>query len=290
DYTPFLQHLGIASLNLGFGGEDAYGQYHSAYDSIDHFRRFMDPGFLYGETMAKVAGRVMLRLANAELLPFEFTALAEEVGRYVDELQELADTMRRETAERNRLLAEGAYTAAADPEATYVPPEPEEPVPHLAFAPLKNGHARLEAAARRYEEALRGLWAGGGGAGEESRADGSPAGGPDSESAAGHRPPGGLDPATLAEIDRLLYRTERALTRPEGLPGREWFVHHLYAPGFYTGYGVKTVPGAREAIEQREWAEADRHLTLAGEILTELAAQIDRAAELLEGHLEGGTE
>ncbi len=253
DYTPFLQHLGVASLNLGFGGEGQYGQYHLAYDSIDHFERFMDPGYDYGLTLARTAGRVMLRLANADLLPFEFTALADEVGTYVEELRELAEGMRKETAETNRLLDEGAYGLAADPTETYVPPEREDPVPHLNLAPLQNAHARLAEAAAGYAAALRAL-------GE--------AGWPDAE--------------TLAEVDRILYRTERALTRSHGLPGREWYVHHLYAPGFYTGYGVKTIPGAREAIEERQWQEAERQIEIAAGLLENLAAEIDRAAGLLE--------
>lgn len=252
DYTPFLQHLGVASLNLGFGGEGEYGQYHSAYDSIHHYTHFMDPGFDYGIALAKTAGRVMLRLANADLLPFEFTALADEVGTYVEELQELAEGMREETAETNRLLDENAYAAAADPTQTYVPPEREEPVPHLSFAPLRNAHARLAEAAKGYAEAVAGLKDG-----EWPSA------------------------ATLAEVDRILYRSERALTRREGLPGREWYVHHLYAPGFYTGYGVKTLPGAREAIEEREWQEAERQIEVAAGLLAGLATEIDRAAELL---------
>lgn len=252
DYTPFLQHLGVASLNLGFGGEDEYGQYHSIYDSIDHYVRFMDPDFAYGAAMAKTAGRVVLRLANADLLPFEFGALAAEVGTYVEELEELAGSKREETEKTNRLLEEEAYQAAADPTKTYVPPERKDPVPFLNLAPLKNAHARLAEAAAAYGEALAGLKEG-----EWPAAE------------------------TLAEVDRLLYRSERALTRPEGLPERSWYRHHLYAPGFYTGYGVKTIPGVREAIEHRDWAQAEEQAVIAAALLEGLAAEIERAAELL---------
>ena len=254
DYTPFLQHLGVASLNLGFGGEDEYGQYHSIYDSIDHYVRFMDPDFAYGAAMAKTAGRVVLRLANADLLPFEFGALAAEVGTYVEELEALAASEREETEKTNRLLEEEAYQAAADPTKTYVPPERKDPVPFLNLAPLKNAHARLAEAAAAYGEALGGL-------------------------AEGEWPAAG----TLAEVDRILYRSERALTRPEGLPERSWYRHHLYAPGFYTGYGVKTIPGVREAIEHRDWAQAEEQAGIAAALLEGLAAEIDRAAELLSG-------
>jgi N-acetylated-alpha-linked acidic dipeptidase len=254
DYTPFLQHLGVASLNLGFGGEGHYGQYHSIYDSIAHFERFMDPTFQYGVALAETAGRIVLRLANADLLPFEFTALSDETSGYVDELVALADSMRKETAETHRLLDDGAYTAAADPTETYDPPERKDPVPYLNFAPLENARARLAEAAKGYAAALDGL----------GDADWPAA-------------------ATLAEVDRILFHTERALTRSQGLPGREWYVHHLYAPGFYTGYGVKTLPGVREAIEQRDWEQADAQIAVAADVITGLAAEIDRAAALLSG-------
>jgi N-acetylated-alpha-linked acidic dipeptidase len=254
DYTPFLQHLGVASLNLGFGGEGHYGQYHSIYDSIAHFERFMDPTFQYGVALAETAGRIVLRLANADLLPFEFTALSDETSGYVDELVALADSMRKETAETHRLLDDGAYTAAADPTETYDPPERKDPVPYLNFAPLENARARLAEAAKGYAAALDGL----------GDADWPAA-------------------ATLAEVDRILFHTERALTRSQGLPGRKWYVHHLYAPGFYTGYGVKTLPGVREAIEQRDWEQADAQIAVAADVITGLAAEIDRAAALLSG-------
>ena len=211
----------------------------------------MDPGFDYGIALAETAGRIVLRLANADLLPFEFTALSDEVSGYVDELKELADGMRKETATTNRLIDEGAYTAAADPTETYDPPEKKDPVPYLNFAPLENARARLAEAAKAYAAALGGL-----GDSDWPSAD------------------------TLAEVDRILFHTERALTRSEGLPGREWYVHHLYAPGFYTGYGVKTLPGVREAIEQRDWAQADVQIGIAADVITGLAAEIDRATAL----------
>ncbi len=252
DYTPFLQHLGIASLNVGFGGEGQYGQYHSIYDSFDHYRRFMDPEFEYGVALARVGGRLLLRLANAEVLPFEFTRLAATVGRYVDELEELAAKMREETAAANRRIADGVYRLAWDPRESWVEPEPEEPVPFLNFAPLRNALARLEAAAAGYDPAAS------------------------LELSAPRR----------AELDRLLYLSERALTRDHGLPGRPWYVHHVYAPGFYTGYGVKTLPGVREAIEQRQWVEAGQQIAIAAEVLTAAAAAIEGAAAMAA---EGGS-
>ncbi len=251
DYTPFLQHLGIASLNVDFGGEGDYGQYHSIYDSFDHYRRFMDPGFPYGVALAQVGGRLVLRLAQADVLPFTFGPLAATVAGYLEEVEKLAAEMREETATENRRIEEGVYARAWDPRETWVVPSPKEPVPHLEFAPLRNAVAALEEAAKRYDEALA--------AKGDATAE--------------------LSPGAAAELDRRLYRTERALTRGEGLPGRPWYVHHVYAPGFYTGYGVKTLPGVREAIEQREWVEADEQIVIAAEVLAGAAQAIDEATE-----------
>ena len=255
DYTPFLQHLGIASLNLGFGGENEGGEYHSIYDSFDHFVRFGDPGFAYGVALAQVAGRVMLRAANADVLPFTFTPFADNVEKYVSEVTRLAETMREETEEENARLADSVYVLAADPEKPYTPPAPEEPVPFLNFAPLQNALATLQESAERYDTALR------------------------------ERTSEGLDLTSdqQAKLNELLIQTERAMTREDGLPRRPWFRHQIYAPGFYTGYGVKTLPGVREAIEQRDWDEAAEQISLVAATLEGLAAEVDRAADVLAG-------
>lgn len=252
DYTPFLQHLGIASLNVGFGGEGDYGQYHSIYDSFDHYRRFMDPGFHYGTALAQVAGRLVLRLADAPVPPLRFTPLAETVGTYVDEVQSLAASMREETAAENRRIGEGVYSLAWDPQDGWREPQPEQPVPYLNFAPLENALARLRERAAAYDAAA-----------------------------------GAVDPASVegergAVLGRALLAVERALTRAEGLPRRPWFVHHVYAPGFYTGYGVKTLPGVREAIEQRQWEEAEEQIRIAGEVLQAAADAVDAALAALD--------
>jgi N-acetylated-alpha-linked acidic dipeptidase len=243
DYTPFLQHLGIASLNIGFGGESQYGQYHSIYDSFDHYKRFMDPTFEYGVALAKVGGRAVLRLANAEVLPFEFKRLTSTVSRYIDEVEALTNSMRKSTEKENALINDGAYAAAWDPKDDWASPKVKDPVPHLNFAPLRNALASLESAA--------GAWA----------------------------KAGASDPEGSAELDRALYLTERSLTREHGLPRRPWFRHHIYAPGFYTGYGVKTLPGVREAIEQRDWDEVREQIDIVAEVLTATARQIEVATQ-----------
>jgi N-acetylated-alpha-linked acidic dipeptidase len=230
DYSPFLQHAAIASLNVGYGGEESYGVYHSAYDSFDHFTRFADPSFDYGIAQAKTTGRMMLRLANADFLPFEATTLASTVARYVDEVTKLAGRMRSETEEENRMLRDREL--AADPTQTYIAEKPKEPVPHLELAPLQNALARLQKNAKTFDAAAK-------------------------------------------RDDRTVMRLERGLSRDEGLPGRPWYRHHVYAPGFYTGYGVKTLPGVREAIEQRKWSDANAQIVI-------LAGVLNRYAGLLE--------
>jgi N-acetylated-alpha-linked acidic dipeptidase len=244
DYTTFLQHVGIAALDDGFGGEAGGGSYHSIYDSFDHYTRFGDPTFDYGVTLAKTNGRIVLRLANADVLPFEFTTFADTLSRYADELTKLADTTRRDIEERNRFLRDNVYVLAADPTKTYVPPKPEPPAPYLNFAPLQNAVARLQRAAKEYAAAAPGV------------------------------------PSNAAELDGVLMRVEQLLTRDAGLPRRPWFRHQIYAPGFYTGYGVKTLPGVREAIEQKNWTEASQQIEIVAKVIDGYAAEVERAAGL----------
>jgi N-acetylated-alpha-linked acidic dipeptidase len=253
DYTPFLQHLGIASLHLGFGGENSGGSYHSMFDSFDHYTRFGDPGFVYGVALAKTAGRVTLRFANADVLPFQFGNFADNVSQYLEELTELADEMREETERENRLIKEKLYVLAADPTKTYHPPEAKQAVPYLNFAPVQNALSDLEGAAAAYDKALAARMAG-----------------------------GGISASAAADLNQLLISTERLMTREEGLPRRPWFRHQIYAPGFYTGYGVKTLPGIREAIEERKWDEAARHMEYAAQALGRVTEAIERASGLLE--------
>jgi N-acetylated-alpha-linked acidic dipeptidase len=253
DFTPFLQHLGISAVNLGFGGEEQYGQYHSIYDSFDHYTRFGDPSFEYGIALARTAGRLSLRLANAEVLPFAFETMGETVERYSKEVVKLADDMRDEADERNRRLDAGTYTNYDDPTETWLPPRRLDPVPYLNFAPLQNAVVRLNESAKAYEAARR-------------------------DRMAGAEP---IPEAARGELDMALVQCERSLTREQGLPRRPWFEHQVYAPGFYTGYGVKTLPGVREAIEQRDWKEAEEQIGVVAGVLLQYAENIDRAAALL---------
>ncbi len=253
DYTPFLQHLGIASLNLGFGGESGGGSYHSIYDSFDNYTRFIDPNFDYGIALAQVCGRAVLRFANADVLPFEFGNLSDTLGQYFKEVTQLTNDAREEIKEKNRRLSDGTYAAFFDPTETFVMPKAEPPAPYLNFAPLENSLARLQESTRKYQATMTQLAA-------QNKL-----------------------PAPSAALDEALIKVERAMTCNEGLPRRPWFKHQIYAPGFYTGYGVKTLPGVREAIEQHSWQEANEQIGIAARTIENVAAEIDRAAMLLKG-------
>jgi N-acetylated-alpha-linked acidic dipeptidase len=254
DYTPFLQHLGIASFNIGYGGEgDTGGVYHSIYDSFAHYTRFGDPNFDYGIALAQTGGRVVLRFADADVLPYAFTNFADSVGQYVREVSKLADDMREETRERNRRISDKTYAAVFDPTEPYVEPTPEAVVPFINFAPLQNAFARLQESARNYDAAARTL--------AERK----------------------LSPDAQKALDDALRQTERAMLREQGLPRRSWFKNQIYAPGYYTGYGVKTLPAVREAIEQRNWPETDQQITLVAETINGIAAAIDRATTQAQG-------
>lgn len=239
DYTPFLQHLGIASANLGFGGENSGGSYHTLYDTYEHYTRFNDPGLTYSATLAKVTGRATLRLANAPRLPFKFVGFADNVSMYVEELQDLANSMRKETLLNNELIEDGTYAAALDRYKALAPPKKQAAVPHFDFAPLLNASTRLEIAAKAFDKKAK------------------------------------TSQTTSEEINEMLYTSERLLTRNDGLDGRNWFKHFVYAPGYYTGYGVKTIPGVRESIEQRDYDEVNPQIKTAADVLNGMSARIE---------------
>lgn len=248
DYSPFFQHLGIASFNLGFGGEGSGGEYHTMYDSYEMFKRFKDPDFQYCVTLAKVAGRISLRLVNAEMLPFEFSHFYQTVQGYLEEVTKLADDLREQITKENQLINNGYYALAANPYETFVVPAAKEPVPHFNFAPLLNAFDQLKQQAEAYDKL------------------------PDLNQ---------VEKDQLPEINRLLKDMERALTRTEGLPRRPWFRHHIYAPGFYTGYGVKTLPGVREALEQRNFQEVQEQIDILAEVLVKFSEQIGKVVSLM---------
>jgi N-acetylated-alpha-linked acidic dipeptidase len=253
DYTVFVDHLGIASLNLGYGGEGDGGIYHSIYDDFYWYTHFDDTNFVYGRALAQTVGTAVLRLADADVAPFEFNGMADTYGRYVDELEKLAKKKREDALERNRELDENVYEATADPTKKSVPPPRLTVPPYLNFAPLQNGLDALKNSARKYQA-------------EFARAQAN----------------GGAALAKASAVNLKLMATERALTDSRGLPDRPWFEHQIYAPGFYTGYGVKTMPAVREAIEQDKWPLAEQSIAEVGKVLINEAAAIDAATAELE--------
>jgi N-acetylated-alpha-linked acidic dipeptidase len=249
DYTAFLDHLGIASLDLGYGGEDGGGIYHSIYDDFYWYTHFADTDFRYCRALAETVGITVMRLADADLLPFDFGGLTDTIHTYVDQLEKLWKSVNDEIKERNKQIEEGVFVAIADPKKTFIAPKTEAVPPYLNFAPLQNGLEKLKRGADHYDKAIKNL-------------------------ALGKKP--------LENVNRKLTQAERALTLTDGLPRRPWFKHQIYAPGFYTGYGVKTIPGVREAIEQKNWKEADEQIMLAGRVLENEAAAIEEIANELE--------
>ncbi len=254
DFTPFLQHLGLTTLHLGYGGEDdTDGVYHSNYDSFDHYSRFGDPGFVYGVAEAQTVGRLVLRIADAGLLPMEFGGFAATLDTYLKEVHELADTKRKQAEELTRLLDRKAFELAADPTRRVAPPQREPEVPHLNLAALDNVVARVKKSAKAYDEAFTAF------------------------SLRGAQ----LSAAQTAQLNSLLRGMEATLMNTRGLPGREWYRHYIYAPGLLTGYGVKTLPGVREAIEENQWERANQFAAFTADVLTKYCERLDQATALL---------
>ena len=242
DYTPFIQHSGIASLNLGFGGEGSGGEYHTIYDTYTHFAKYKDPGFQYGLALANTAGRISLRLANAEVLPFEFKAWHSTIEGYLGEVMKTLKDMRSEVEKHNELVKKDVFHLVMDPKKPVKPTEPRPEVPYLDFAPLQNVLASLNRSIETF-----------------SKVDLN-----------------ALSMDKKARLNREFISLEQALTLEEGLPRRSWFKHQIYAPGFYTGYGVKTLPGVREAIEQKDWEEAQQQVGVLATALGNFDAKIQK--------------
>jgi N-acetylated-alpha-linked acidic dipeptidase len=252
DYTAFLDHLGIATLDLSFDGEATSGIYHSSYDDFYWFTHFADTDFAYGRALSQTMGTVVMRLADADLLPFEFTDLADTIGVYTKELKKLAADQRDAILERNKEIEEGLFSAVNDPRHPQVAPPKENVPPYLNFAPLDNATDALVLSAQRYQSALSHVWG------------------------------DGLSAATLQDLNLKLIDSERRLTTAEGLPRRPWYKHMIYAPGVYSGYGAKTIPGVREAIEQKRWDEANSEIERVSKVLDNEGALIDSASQELE--------
>jgi N-acetylated-alpha-linked acidic dipeptidase len=240
DYSAFLQHNGTATLNIGYGGLDDDGIYHSAYDDFYHFSRFSDVNFVYGRALAQTAGTAAMRFADADVLPYDFTDLADTVQTYIKELQALLKQEQDRIKESNREIDEGVFAAVNDPRRPLQAPKVQEVPPALSQA------------AERYRKAA-----------ESAR-------------------PGLATSPEVASINARLIQSERQLLDPAGLPRRPWYRHLLYAPGFYTGYAVKTMPGVREGIEEKKYAEAEAEAVRVARALDRETDLVNAAAADLE--------
>ena len=255
DYTVFVDHLGIASLNISYGGEDDGGIYHSIYDDFYWFTHFSDRDFIYERALAQTIGSMVLRFADADVLPYNFTDFADTMHRYDDQLKKLLKEHQEEARSRDQNLADGAYAAVSDPRRpTFAPPKEELP-PFINFAPLDNALAALDRSAKNYSNAIK---------------------------AFSSQAPTASSPQLLQALNQNLIQSERKLSNPHGLPRRPWYESLIYAPGFFTGYGAKTLPGVREAIEENRYADAEHEVTRVAKALTDYAAAIDQATGELE--------
>jgi|SRR4051812_12918997 N-acetylated-alpha-linked acidic dipeptidase len=252
DYTPFLQHNGVPSLDVGFGGEDRGGIYHSIYDDFYWYTHFSDSDFVYGRAIAQAVGTAVIRAADTDLVPFDFNNLADTVQSMLKDLQSLAKKNAEDVKERNQQVDDGLFAAINDPRAPEVAPKREAVPPIFNFAPLENASYGLATAAARYERAVMK-------ANLSAHSD------------------------ELKALNEQLMQAERKFISPEGLPKREWYKHLLYAPGFYTGYAVKTMPGVREAIEQKQYQDVDEQILRVAKVLQDETALLESAAQKLEG-------
>ncbi|HET9742762.1 MAG TPA: transferrin receptor-like dimerization domain-containing protein [Terriglobales bacterium] len=260
DYTSFLDFAGVAALNIGFGGEGGGGVYHSIYDDFYWYTHFGDTKFVYERALAQLGGTAMMRMADAEMIPLSYGDAADTIAQYVKQIEALLKTEQEKTTETNKQLDEGVFVATSDPEHPTVAPQREQVPPFINFAPLENGSAALKRSSDEFEKALAKAQQQGGTAYANS---------------------------AVQQLNEKIMQSERGYLDENGLPGRPWFKNQIYAPGAYTGYGVKTIPYVREAIEQKKWTEADEGTQVVGKVLQHEASMIEEAAKKLES-MESG--
>ena len=251
DYTAFLHHAGVPALNMAFGGESGGGSYHSLYDTYEHYKRFSDGKFIYGTTLSKVNGRLVLRLSEADILPFRFVNMVDNIGKFVEQNKKLSEDIRKSTKSLNDLLDNNDFAISSNPKKTYLPPKRLRQVPEFDFKPLDAALARLSTSAWKYEEALLKFQK------------------------------GSLSPERKSEINALLRSVDQAFIYSKGLPRRDWFKNMMYAPGYYTGYGVKTLPGIREGLEERKWNEVRVYIKEVSKALDRASENINSASRIL---------
>jgi N-acetylated-alpha-linked acidic dipeptidase len=255
DFTAFQDFAGISTLSIEFGGEDDGTQYHSIYDDFYWYTKFVDGDFIYGKALAQTAGTTMMRLADADLIPVDYSPQAEAIGKYEAELEKILKDKQEEFTERNLQLKEGVFTATSDPRRPILPPHVEEVPPYMNFAPMKNALEVLKKSAERYSKAL-----------SDWHSKGSPA----------------LSPQTVETINADLLKVPRLFLNEKGLPERPWFKNQIYAPGAYTGYGAKPIAAVREYMDEKKWKEADAQIPGVAKVIETAAGGINQAAEDFE--------
>jgi N-acetylated-alpha-linked acidic dipeptidase len=255
DFTAFQDFAGISSLNVGYGDEDEGTQYHSIYDDFYWYTHFADQDFVYGRATAQTAGSIVLRIANSDLLPFDYAPQAQAIAEYESDLEKLLKDKQQEIGERNTEIQEGAFTATADPHKSFVPPPAEAIPPYMNFAPMKNSIEKMKKSAERYSKALANF---------RSATDGA------------------VSPSSLQIVNADLLGISRLFLNDKGLPGRPWFKNQIYAPGAYTGYGAKPVAAVREFMDEKKWKEADEQIPMVADVIDHVSAGIDKAAADLE--------
>jgi N-acetylated-alpha-linked acidic dipeptidase len=256
DYAAFVDFLGIPCLNISFEDEsDDGGIYHSIYDDYYWYSHYGDTNFVYGKALAQTIGATVLRLTDAELIPFEFTDMAHIVRKYTEELKSLLKHKQEEIEEQRLELEEAVFTAISDPQHPKRPPEIESEPPELNFAPLENAIKALTASAQRYQKA----------AAKAQTVLGDP-----------------RHASNVRELNQTLMQAERCLTDSAGLPRRSWYKHLLYAPGVYSGYGAKTMPGVREGIELGRYAEAEKEIARVAKAIKAETALLNSASKILD--------
>ncbi|MGO9930824.1 MAG: M28 family peptidase [Steroidobacteraceae bacterium] len=254
DYSAFLEHLGVASLDIGFGEEGSNGGvYHSRYDTIEHFERFGDPGLVYTALLARTVGRLVLRAADADLPVQQAGDFAATVSRYLEQVKKLEKDKRDAADMQAKMLVAHAFQLAADPTRSSGMPTALQAVPPIDLNSMDSAVARLGASAGAYDAAL---------------------------ATNGAR----LTLATRARLASLMQPIDQLLAPPTGLPERTWYKNLIYAPGRYTGYGAKTLPGITEAIEEERWNDANTYARLTADALNAYSARLDQATAVLNGN------
>jgi N-acetylated-alpha-linked acidic dipeptidase len=253
DYSSFLEHLGLPALDFGYGGEGGEGGvYHSRYDTYEYREKWIDPGFVYTALLTKTVGRVILRLADTDLPIERETNFADEVTGYVGEVKKLADGEREEATLQAKLLADHAYELAADPQKASGLPTALRSVPDFDFRPLDTAVETLRANAKLYDDAFA----------EHAMR---------------------ISPEARAKLWNLMQTLPQLLAPDAGLPGRAWYKNVIYAPGRFTGYGVKTLPGVREAIEEQRWSDVAPYIKITSDALNAYSQRLKEAAAVLNG-------